>query len=489
MIDRMMEPGSTKNGMWKEYLSPVTLDEAVAALNRFQSRARIVAGATDLMLELERGVRSGVDVLIDVTRVPGLDRINRLGDEVIELGPLVTHNACVASKLLLEQAWPLPRACFEVGAAQIRNRGTIAGNLITASPANDTITALMVLEAEVRLLSARGERVVKLADFYQGVRRTVMAPDELMVGIRFHAMRSGERGSFLKHGLRAAQAIAVVNAACVVKCDDQERVLSARIALGAVAPVVMRAPRAETALQGHRLEDAVVRRAAEIAADEARPIDDVRGSAQFRRAMVTHAVARVLRDAATGAPAAQLPASPSLLWGSARPMGGRLERMEYHQSAEPIRTRVNGREFVVSGANQKSLLRMLREDLEMIGTKEGCAEGECGACTVFLDGVAVMACLVPAPRAHRADVKTVEGLAVEGRLHPVQQAFVESGAVQCGYCTPGFVMSAVKLLEENPHPSRHEAAQALAGNLCRCTGYYKILDAIERAAQGAGGSA
>ena len=489
MIDRIMETGLTETGVWKEYLSPVSLDEAVRALNRYQARARIVAGATDLMLELERGVRIGVDVLIDVTRVPGLDRIQRLDDQMLEIGPLVTHNACVASKLLLEHAWPLPRACYEVGAPQIRNRGTIAGNLITASPANDTITALMVLEAEVRLLSARGERLVRLAEFYQGVRRTVMAPDELLVGIRFRALGPGERGSFRKHALRAAQAIAIVNAACVVECDDRGRVLSARIALGAVAPVVMRAPRAEAALKGQLLEEAVVQRAAEAAAEEARPIDDVRGSARFRRAMVAHAVAQVLRDAAPGTPTEHLPASPPLLWGSARPMGGRLERTEHHRAAEPIRTRVNGREFVVTGAIQKSLLRMLREDLEMIGTKEGCAEGECGACTVFLDGVAVMACLVPAPRAHRAEVVTVEGLAVEGRLHPVQQAFVESGAVQCGYCTPGFVMSAVKLLEENPHPSRHEAAQALAGNLCRCTGYYKILDAIERAALGAGGSA
>src|SRR3990172_7895939 len=111
MIDRMMEYGSTEKRMWKEYLSPVSLDEAVTALNRFQNRARIVAGATDLMLELERGVRTGVDVLIDVTRVPGLDHIQRLDDGMLEIGPLVTHNACVASKLLVEQAWPLPRAC------------------------------------------------------------------------------------------------------------------------------------------------------------------------------------------------------------------------------------------------------------------------------------------------------------------------------------------------------------------------------------------
>src|SRR3989304_4866284 len=184
--------------MWETYLTPISLTETLDMLSRGRGQARIVAGATDLILELERGARVGVRSLIDITRLPALDHI-RLDDRGWgHLGPLVTHNQVAGSALIQERASALARACWEVGAPQIRNRATVAGNVITASPANDSITPLMALDASVSLRSLRGERQVPLAEFYTGVRKTVLQPDEMLVEISFAAPPAGTRSTFVK---------------------------------------------------------------------------------------------------------------------------------------------------------------------------------------------------------------------------------------------------------------------------------------------------
>jgi len=143
---------------------------------------------------------------------------------------------------------------------------------------------------------------------------------------------------------------------------------------------------------------------------------------------------------------------------------------------------INGADVECAFNPNKTLLEVLREDVNLTGTKHGCEMGHCGACTVIVDGDAVLSCLALAIETIGHDVRTVEGLADGGELHPVQRAFARSGGAQCGYCTPGFIMSAVALLERNPRASRAETLQALSGNLCRCTGYTKIIEAVESAA-------
>ncbi|MDD4169578.1 MAG: (2Fe-2S)-binding protein [Desulfotomaculaceae bacterium] len=144
---------------------------------------------------------------------------------------------------------------------------------------------------------------------------------------------------------------------------------------------------------------------------------------------------------------------------------------------------VNGEQREVAVEPDLTLLEVLREDLGLTGTKKACNQGECGACTVLLDGKPVSSCLVLAVRAHGKAVVTVEGLAENGRLHPLQEAFVTYGAVQCGFCTPGVLLVAKALLDTNPHPTAQEIEQAIAGNICRCTGYVKIIEAITAVAQ------
>ncbi len=467
--------------MWKEYYNASSLPEVLDLLDQPGRSVRLIAGGTDILLDLEKQEHE-LDLLIDVSRIEGLDRIRVDADGIVHIGPLVTHNHCVESELLRRYALPLVMASYMVGSPQIRNRGTIAGNVITASPANDTISPLMALDASLTLLSKRGERKVLLSEFYRGVRKTVIAPDEVLTDISFVGMKETQKGVYKKYALRRTQAISLVNAAIVLTLEDK-KITKAAITLGSVAPIIIHAPKAEQFLVGKSLSEAVIEEASRLTASEIAPISDIRSSAGYRAGMAETMVKRGLSEINAGTSGTDLPKNPVLLWGKKQGTSNPwLKTGRAYTGSESIQARVNGKPLSLIGGYQKTLLRWIREEALLIGTKEGCAEGECGACTVFLDGKAVMSCLVAAPRVDQAELITIEGLSQDGQLSTVQQAFVEEGAVQCGYCTPGFVMSAEKLLEEKSSPDLDDIKIAISGNLCRCTGYYKIVRAIEKAA-------
>ncbi|MBK9714108.1 MAG: FAD binding domain-containing protein [Kouleothrix sp.] len=522
--------------LWQHYYQPATLAEALTLLEQHAGAARIVSGGTDVMVELQRGVRP-TTTLIDITKLRELKYVRQEGD-VIALGGLATHNDVIASEACVRHALPLAQACWEVGAPQIRTRATIAGNLVTASPANDTIAPLLALDAELALISAAGERVVPLREFYPGFRKTAIRPDELLREIRFPALRADQRGLFVKLGLRRAQAISVIDMAIVLTFETrglglgtggtsaqapgpkpQAPIAEARITLGCLAPTIVRAPTAEAYLAGKQLTPEVCAEAGRLACQDVAPIDDVRGSAAYRLATLAGLLSDGLRRIAAGREREGWPERPVLLETPGRSNVPTFQRSNVAApEVETIETTINGRPYTLAGdAPAKSLLDALREDAGLTGAKEGCAEGECGACTVWLGGQAVMACLTPAAQAHGARVTTIEGLArmqnderktlnesalasditdaaaVEAEdssalsvqrsaLHPLQKAFIANAAVQCGFCIPGMLMAGAKLLDEQPSPDLGQAQVALSGNICRCTGYRKILDAVLAAA-------
>jgi xanthine dehydrogenase iron-sulfur cluster and FAD-binding subunit A len=465
-------------GMWSRVVRPTSVAEALETLAKEGTAARIVAGGTDVLVELQRGVKPTA-TLIDVSALHELKYVRRDGG-VVALGGLATHNDVLAAPFARETMLPLAQACVEVGAPQIRTRGTIAGNVVTASPANDTIAPLIALDAEIVLASRSGERTLALADFYTGFRTTQLRPDELVREIRFRALGTSRRGIFLKLGLRRAQAISVIDIALVVALDANGVVTAARIALGCLAPTVVRALSAERVLLGKRLDAATRAEAGRAACDDAAPIDDVRGSAGYRRTTLAALVARGLERIADGREAEGFPAAPVLL---ETPPSNGTAAARARAFDGTIETTINGRARRLLGAQRKTLLNALRENAALTGAKEGCAEGECGACTVWLDGAAVMSCLVPAVQAHGGEIITIEGLADGEALHPLQQAYIDRGAVQCGFCIPGMIMAGAKLLDERREPSLDDHQAAISGNICRCTGYRKILDAMEDGAR------
>lgn len=454
---------------------------ALEALQTFPG-ARPIAGGTDLLLDLAR--TSGAPVtLVDLSAVAGSREITDDGETLV-LGGGVTHNQVVADPRVREHCLPLAQACLEVGSPQLRNRATVAGNLATASPANDSISALMALDARVVLTRLDGEtersRDVAVAGFFSGFRATVCGPDELITAIRVPKLTASQRAIWVKVGLRRAQAISVVHAALVVGLHDG-RVSQARLALGSVAPTVIMSHVFPAALLDRPLDDRTIASAAASVAASIQPIDDVRATAEYRTAVTEAVIARALRAIADDRTDAAWPLDPPVL-GVRTPSAAPPADVVTDETE--ISMTVNGNPATGRSSASTTLLDWLRDhsSVPCAGVKEGCAEGECGACTVRLDGTAVMGCLVPAAQADGAEVTTIEGLAgSDETLHPLQSAFVDEFAVQCGFCIPGFLVAGAALLDERPSPTDEQIELGLSGNLCRCTGYYPICAAVRAA--------
>jgi xanthine dehydrogenase iron-sulfur cluster and FAD-binding subunit A len=468
--------------MWDKYYSVTCIDDALDLLNREKEKTRIIAGGTDLVLELKQGLRKGITSLVDISRIPELTEIKVNREGYIHIGPGVTHNHCVASEVIRNSAFPLVQACYGIGTPQIRNVATVAGNLATASPANDTIVPLIAMDAEIILASKGKTRTVKLIDFYTGVRTTIIQPDEMISDITFKQLANDQQGVFKRYILRETHSISVVNTSLVITLQ-KDVITSAAIALGCVAKTVFRAKEAEIYLVGKVLNKENIEMASELAQKAAKPINDIRASDKYRLRLVKLLVQDGLSEISRGEEKKNFPVIPVLLWGKKKYTPKKLDSLKIHTKETKIQTKINSREFSITGNNCGLLIDLIRENAGLTGTKLGCGEGECGACTISLDGISVLSCLIPAPRAQDAEIITIEGISPAHTLHPVQQAFIDEGAIQCGYCTPGFIMSSVQLLDEIRDPSVQQIKEGLAGNLCRCTGYYRIIAAVEKAAK------
>lgn len=467
--------------MWDKYFSVASIEDALELLENKNSNAKIISGGTDLILEMKQGLHPQVTSLIDVSRIHGLDCIWE-ENGFIHIGAGVTHNQCIASNLTRKHAFPLIQACYGVGTPQIRNIATVAGNLATGSPANDTIVPLIALNATLKLKSKSGERIVQLADFYQGVRKTILQPNEMITEIIFNKIDGDQRGVFKRYILRATHSISVVNTAILITMDKKV-VKDVVIAIGCVAPTIIRASEAESFLIGKELNNETINATAELALKAIKPISDVRASAQYRSRLVKILVSDGLTDLLNKKVEESVPQKPIYLWGKGTGSIPKLQTSITHTKSEVINLNINHKDFHINEFQDGLLVDLIRDGAGLTGTKIGCGEGECGACTITMDGLSVFSCLIPAPRAHGTAIRTIEGIAENGKLHPIQEAYIEEGAVQCGYCTPGFVMSTIQLLDEISIPTKAQIQEGLSGNLCRCTGYYRIIAAVEKAAQ------
>ena len=447
--------------------------------------ARILAGGTNVLVDMKmEEAQPGqgatpAESLVDITHVREL--VGIVEDPAgIRIGAATPIRTLAVSAVLWREYTALAEAAAAFGSTQVAMRGTIGGNICNGSPASDTVPALLAFGAEAILASAQGERVIPVGDLLVGPGKVRLRDGEMLVAVRLPKSVGNAGSAFVKIS-RVRADLAKVNVAVRLTRDEAGRCATARIELGSVGPTVVRARKSELLLTKEEMTAGRPLAAAEAAANDIQPIDDVRSTADYRKraaiALVHDCVELAwARCTGTSEVSAQRGASPQIVKRELPSL-----QVDADESVD-ISLTVNGEAMEIDVAPNELLLNVLRERLELTGAKYGCGVGECGACTIWLDGQPALGCLVLALSADGADVRTIEGLAApDGTLDPLQQAFIDENAFQCGYCTPGMLMMSKKLLDEIPQPTEAEIREYLKGNHCRCTGYASITRAVLRA--------
>jgi len=464
-----------------DYIPVATIAEACSLLSEHGPDASVLAGGTDLLIKLRRALTKPPKVLLDTSRANELGGIIE-SDGGILIRPHTTHSQLLRSNALRTFAPCLVSAASTIGSPQIRNRGTIGGNIMNAATCADTVPPLIALGAIVTLQSKTGRRKLDLAELFLKPYQTRARPDELLTAVHFCKLPANARSAFIKLGRRNALSISRLSVAAILQINDDGRIGDARIVPGSVFPVWKRVTDAEAMLVGEKPAVKLFAAAGKKVAGQMIKEAGRRWSSEYKEPVIAVLVRRALEQCAPGSTASSkllpTPETKGKLYSvSTRNRNGTVRASK---SCAMVTT-INGRSHSLVVPAHWTLLDLLRDQLGFTGTKCGCEIGECGACTVLLDGEPVNSCLVLAPQIAGRHVLTVEGLRQRGKLHPLQESFMDCDAVHCGFCTPGMLMSAKALLDLNPHPTETQIRTAISGNLCRCTGYQQIVDAVEKA--------
>lgn len=461
-------------------LRPRNVEEALALLQSYRAEAKVLAGGQSLVPLMNFRLAQPHN-LIDLNEVVGLNEI-KVDERSLTLGAMVRQREVEQSPIIAARLPILREAIAQVAHPAIRNRGTVGGSLVHADPAAELPLLAIALDAIFHLRSARGSRSVAAKDFYQGYLLTDIAPDELLVRIDFR-LPPAACGWCCSEITRRHGDFAIVAVAVVLGLGGDRRIAFARVALGGVGPAPLRVEAAEAALLGERPGAEPFRRAADIAAQAVDPPSDIHASSSYRRHVAGVLVRRGLSVAESRVATRRDPGA--LPRGETEHLRAASSR-ERNGSSGPgekisIAVAVNGVRRTATVEPRRSLVDFLRHDLGLVGTHVGCEHGVCGACTIMLDGRTVRSCLLFAAQADGAEIITIEGVGTDEALHPLQLAFQQQHALQCGFCTPGMILAALELLRDNADPSEEEIRVGLSGNLCMCTGYVNIVRAVRAA--------